>query len=316
MIAILTLLLSASLIAWIDSSPGQKTPVARTNEMPAVQQRRLVTGTATLGILKLNNAQPKVFIAPRYTADIEIIAVGEPEYDEVSRQLRVSLAIRNTSQLRLKEPAAIGVHNTTQALVNLASPSRSGLTIVGPSDSTSAFESSSVVHAWKVVPQTRNPNDEWRGRTGLRPDSLSVPTTLSFRLPEGESRFEVPLVATATLRLEIAAEHPSGTPDSILIQLQDSSRAVLYPGSKRTLVSREWFWLRFDTQVSQEDRQAIIDRIDGIPAGGMDLGGVYLIQLAPETTIERLFEALQLLNGLPGVRKTTAFVFLDPVTTS
>lgn len=118
------------------------------------------------------------------------------------------------------------------------------------------------------------------------------------------------------LRLEIVAQAPLGSSDSILSHARDSSRVVRDPQHPGTRLLRDWFWLGFEPDVSRETRQQIIDSVDGVAIGGMSLGNLYLIQLPPEACVEMLKVAVKKIAQQRGVRSTMLYVLLESPTST
>lgn len=213
---VLSLVLSVSVVACLDQLLSPKHEEVSVTA-PLVQQLPPATGEAMLVVRKTGNTPPAVSLVARDTSrGLAAVLIGEPGFDEATRQVTVSIAIRNNSQLRLIEPAAIGVRSDVRALENRATPSSGSLSIVNASDSVRLFNSvASVSHAWRLGKlEPESTRRKWLGRAGLRPKAQSTARVISFQLPPGASRFEIPLVLVATLRVEISAQAPAGSPDS------------------------------------------------------------------------------------------------------
>lgn len=84
-----------------------------------------------------------------------------------------------------------------------------------------------------------------------------------------------------------------------------------HPRHPTLRVVRDMFWLGFERDVTRERRQQILDSVDGVAVGGMSLGDQYLIQLAPETTIETLEAAIRAVARQSGVKRAAMDIIFD-----
>ncbi len=315
MIAMRTVILGTLLFADPGESLVPKGQRTMAEEASQLQSQKVATGTASLIIERSNSASPSVVLVREDTSGVAIDVIGEPEYQESTRQLTVSLAIRNKSRLRLIEPAGIGISQGDISLKNQLSPSSSELVVIGDADTKGVFQTDAAVRQVLSFSRlSRDVGDSWPGRAGLRPDSQSTVRKLSMVLPAEAARFEVRLMAVAALRLDVPALSPEGSPDSVIVRLEDSSLIAPHPRYRASRIRREYFWVRFARDVSQERRQEIVDQVDGVVVGGMRaLGDQYLVQLAPGTSVNALQRAVATVAAQPGVLRADLYVEMRPL---
>ena len=97
---------------------------------------------------------------------------------------------------------------------------------------------------------------------------------------------------------------PVVPPDSLPSDLTDSTMWVSGKPYYNGTILRDILILRFRAGTSQAERQAAVDLVHGIVAGGRrftEADGLYLIRVPTDGTVAPLFKAIDALNALPQV---------------
>jgi predicted secreted Zn-dependent protease len=125
------------------------------------------------------------------------------------------------------------------------------------------------------------------------------------RAPAVVSGMRADSAAERIRRLDASSGVPVVPPDSLPSDLTDSTKwasgGTYYNGT----ILREIILVRFRPGTSQADRQAAIDLVHGVVAGGRRFSatteGLYLIRIPTDGTINPLIQAVSTLQALPQV---------------
>lgn len=97
---------------------------------------------------------------------------------------------------------------------------------------------------------------------------------------------------------------PAIPPDSVPSDIADSTKWVSGEPHYAGTIRRDILILQFRPGTSQADRQAAVDLVHGVVAGGRRFSatdGLYLIRIPTDGTIDPLFKAIAALKALPHV---------------
>ncbi|HET7630866.1 MAG TPA: S8 family serine peptidase [Gemmatimonadaceae bacterium] len=139
------------------------------------------------------------------------------------------------------------------------------------------------------------------GAPQLAPGATSGSRDITISVHSGVHRFAFTLWATAAA---VGGAVPATAPDSEPQRLYDPANRTSDPRWPGAPFMRGIILMRFQTGAGQAERQAAVDSVQGEVVGGLPFGpgeGMYLVQLPPDPTNDRMFAAMRTLNAMPQV---------------
>jgi subtilisin family serine protease len=238
---------------------------------------------------------------------------SEPVFDPATRILRLPIVLRNATAGEVVAPVrVVFVADSIHRYRNGQLVPGSGSTRATNADSGDV---AGRVAVWRFdtllaasgevqrIPPGGRSRRLWLEFTGpelwLRPGGADADTTLSVRLDATGIQMQV-------------TEVPAVAPDSVPASVQDTANIVTDVRSPLPF-SRDVVVVRFKTGASQAARSAAIQRVSGIVIGGLRgeaSDGGYIIQLPPDPTNDRVFDAMSALESDTAVSSVSVYWFL------
>jgi subtilisin family serine protease len=231
---------------------------------------------------------------------VQPVLSGEPAFDVTRKLVRLPVALENRGQRKLKAPARLYAWEDSLAVVSPVGLSGNGhsasyLGIVSP-DSTGS--GAGAVLAWRYDEQLPGAARVLGAgeRSGVRWIEVSV--------QPGVEALRVTFRGSA---IRASRPIPAEVPDTIPDGLYGNFDQILWNSPYFGLsdkVLKNVVSIRFEKGTAQAVRQAAVDAVGGELIGGQPIPGIegyYLIHVADDGTGKQMSEAIDRLNGLPGV---------------